>query len=436
MERSCVSGRARVCIVTPGQIGSNPRVVKEAQALQEAGYNVTVIATRLLDRVEPRDRSLLEVVRWDIARIDLRAPWSWRLRRGVQVAFRAGYAATGWAPLADRGFSAITGAIRKVALRTPADLYIAHYPAALPAVAAAADKYGTRIAYDAEDFHLGDWPDVPEYEPDRSLVRAIEGRYLPRCAYVSAASDGIADAYAASYDVAQPTVILNVFPRAQAPAMVPTSAGSTTPGPSLYWFSQTIGPDRGLECVARALGSAQTRPHLYLRGTPVPGYVAQLERLAVAGGATGRIHILEPAPPAEMERLAAAFDVGLCTDTCVSRSRAVALTNKLFTYLLAGVPPIISATPAHIGFAAEAGLMDSVFPPDDPDALAATIDRVLASDGRLQAARSKAWQLACERYNWDLEAPKFLAKVHASLSSCRLSQRSTPASWNASRGPA
>src|SRR5262245_38024012 len=39
----------RIAIVTPGQIGSNPRVVKEAEALHEAGYTTTVIATRALD---------------------------------------------------------------------------------------------------------------------------------------------------------------------------------------------------------------------------------------------------------------------------------------------------------------------------------------------------------------------------------------------------
>ena len=33
-----------VCIVTPGNLASNPRVVKEAAALQSAGYRVTIVA--------------------------------------------------------------------------------------------------------------------------------------------------------------------------------------------------------------------------------------------------------------------------------------------------------------------------------------------------------------------------------------------------------
>ena len=32
---------SHICILTPGQLGSNPRVVKEAHVLHEAGFTVT-----------------------------------------------------------------------------------------------------------------------------------------------------------------------------------------------------------------------------------------------------------------------------------------------------------------------------------------------------------------------------------------------------------
>ena len=191
-----------------------------------------------------------------------------------------------------------------------ADLYIAHYPAALPAAAIAAQRHGARYAFDAEDFHLGDTPDGPEYDAQRQMLRAIEGRYLPGCAYVTAASPGIADAYVEAYDIARPTVVLNVFPRAQAPIR-PTPRGTAAPGPSVYWFSQTIGPDRGLECAVRAIGRAQSRPHLYLRGTPAAGFLDHLRKIASEADALDRLHVLPPAAPSEMVRLAAAYDVGL-----------------------------------------------------------------------------------------------------------------------------
>ena len=396
------SVRPRVCILTPGQIGSNPRVVKEAQALHDAGFDTTVIATRMLDGVEPRDQSLMRRIEWRLERIDLRSRWQWRLRRAAQLAARHLYAVSRSGRHADLGFSPYVPVLTKAAMRTPADLYIAHYPAALPAAAIAARRFGARYAYDAEDFHLGDWPDSKEHDLDRALVHAIEGRTLAGCAYISAASPGIADAYAEAYGIARPEVILNVFPLAQAPPGA-TPRGMAVPGPSVYWFSQVIGPNRGLECAVRAIGLARSKPHLYLRGTARSAFVEALLTMAAEAGAAGRVHILTPDEPDEMERLAARYDTGLVAETGETASRRVALTNKLFTYLLAGVPALMSDIPAHRAFAAETGTQANLFPVGDAAALAGCLDRILGDAAALAKARAQAFQLGQERYNWERE---------------------------------
>jgi glycosyltransferase involved in cell wall biosynthesis len=407
---------SRICIVTPGQIGSNPRVVKEAQALHEEGFDVTVIATRTLDLVEPRDQSLMQRIPWCLKRLDLRPGSRWRLNRLVQMAHRRAYTAMGLSPLANLGFSAFTRPVMAAALRTPADLYIAHYPAALPSAAAAARRHGARYAYDAEDFHLGDWPERPEYEIERRLVRAIEGQYLPECAHITAASPGIADAYAETFGVARPTVVLNVFPRAQAPSG-PTPAGTVTPGPSVYWFSQTIGAGRGIECAVRAIGRGRSRPHLYLRGSPATGFLERLHVIATEAAVVDRLHILPSAAPSEMERLAANYDVGLSCEPGHTANNRIALGNKLFSYLLGGVPVVMSDIPAHRRFAAEAGMSTCLYPVDDADALAAILDRLLCDPGRLTAARTEAFRLGRDRYNWERERGALLATVRRSLGS-------------------
>ena len=405
----------RICIVTPGQIGSNPRVVKEAQALHEAGHEVSVIATRQLDVVEPRDDNVMQRIPWRLERIDLRSGLRWRLLRAAQNSARCTHTMTGLARFADVGLSAYTRPLRRAALATPADLYVAHYPAALPAVAAAARAYHASYAYDAEDFHLGDWPDDPAYDIERRLVRDIEMRHLPGCAYVTAAAPGIAEAYAEAYGIQRPQVVLNAFPLGHASAR-PTPRGSAQPGPSLYWFSQTIGADRGLECAVRAIGLAKLRPHLYLRGTPAAGYAEELSCLARKAGADGRVHILPPDVPDKMEKLAAVHDVGLVAETGYNASRRLCLTNKLFSFLLAGIPPLMSDTPAHRAFAAEAGVTDLLYPIDDPMALAALIDRLLGDANGLAASRTQAWRLGQERYNWERERRALLAAVtHAPL---------------------
>jgi hypothetical protein len=402
-SRAAQAGRApRVCIVTPSQIGSNPRVVKEAQALHEVGCQVSVIAVHSLDLVAPRDLALVRRVPWHLQRIDLSSRLRWRLLRAGQLGARLAYAATGLAGIANVALRADMGPLRRATLATPADLYIAHYPGALPAAAEAARKRGARYAYDAEDFHLGDWPDARVYDTKRRLVRAIEERYLPGCAYVTAASPDVAEAYAECYGIAAPRVVLNTFPVGHA-ATGPTPRGTVQPGPSLYWFSQTIGPDRGIECAVRAAGLARARPHLYLRGIPTAGYAQHLLDLARSTGAEGRLHLLPPDDPDRMEELAAGYDAGLVAETGHSASRRLCLTNKMFSFLLAGIPPLMSNTPAHCRFAAEAGLADLVYPRESPMALANLLDSLLGDASRLAASRSLSWRLGQDRYNWERE---------------------------------
>lgn len=400
----------RICIITPGQIGSNPRAVKEAGTLHAAGHDVTVIATRTLDLVEPRDQAILRAAGWRLTRISLRSRPLWRVRRAVQRATRVLYQATGHQGFADSGFSAVTRPLTAAALSCPAALYIAHYPAALPAAVAAARRHGAAYAYDAEDFHHGEWPQTPAFDVERALVHSIESRHLPGAAYISAASPGIAEAYAKTYGVAPPHVLLNTFPLAEAPA-APAGMGTARPGPSLYWFSQTIGPDRGLECAVRAIGVARTRPHLYLRGTPVSGFVERLQRIAAETGALDRLHLLPPDAPDKMAVLAAAYDLGLCAEPGHTRLNDVAVSNKLLTFLLAGVPPLMSATSGQLAFAGDAGLRDFIYPINDGQALAERLDTYLSDPARLAAARRQAWALGQTRYNWDHQSAVLLALV-------------------------
>jgi glycosyltransferase involved in cell wall biosynthesis len=315
---------------------------------------------------------------------------------------------------AEKAHSPITVDLRAAAAGHPADLYIAHYVAALPAAAHAARLYNARYAFDAEDFHLGDLPDAAPHALDKRIIRTIEGRYLPHAAFVTAASPMIAEAYADTYRILLPTTIHNVFPLQNAP-LAPTSNGTAEPGPSIYWFSQTIGPGRGLETALEAIARAESHPHLYLRGEAECSYVEKLRVSALKAGIADRLHILPLAAPDELERLGAAYDVGLVSELGATRNRQIALTNKLFSYLLSGMPVVASGIPAHRRLAPSLGSAITLFPVGDASALAAAIDAMLLHPQRLAAARAHAWHLAQERFHWEAEAPLLLAEVEAAL---------------------
>lgn len=409
-------GSACVCLVTPAHLAANPRLVKEAGALQDAGYNVRVIAGWSAQWAAIADTDYQERA-WRVERVAYGplARRSTYLRQGVRR--RASEAiwrrVRGPAWLAESALHPAVSALSALATSQSADLFIGHNLAGLVAAGRAARRTSAHLAFDAEDFHLGEIEDGREHESQRDLVRVIESRWLPLCSYLTAASPGISREVELTYGVPAPRVILNVFPRAQAPCcpQVPT----VEPGPGVYWFSQTIGPYRGLETAVRAIGAASSRPHLYLRGSPAVGYVDELLNLARERGAAGRIHILPPLRPSALVRDAARFHLGLGAEVSVCRNRLIALTNKVFVYLLAGLPVLLSETPAQAKLAEEIGLAGELFPVDDHEALAASIDRLLLDSDRLSKARSSAWELGQTRFNWEIEKGKFLESVEAAL---------------------
>jgi glycosyltransferase involved in cell wall biosynthesis len=131
--------------------------------------------------------------------------------------------------------------------------------------------------------------------------------------------------------------------------------------------------------------------------------IAAAPLFAAEAGAGERLHILPPAPPSEMERLAADYDIGFVGETGHTANRQIALTNKLFSYLLAGLPCVMSDIPAHRQISHEVDAVASLFTPDDPEALSNALDRFLLDSAKFAAARRSAFELGQRRFNWDVE---------------------------------
>ncbi len=409
---------ARICFITPGHLSTNPRVVKAAGALKAAGHDVHVVHGRFSAWGVDNDRAIAE-------ELGSTRPVAY----GPHEASRATYVrqtalrrvALGLARLgsfreyvAETAHSPVVRDLRAAALAWRADLYVAHYVAALPAAASAARRYRVPFAFDAEDYHLGDLPDRPEHALEKAVIRLIEGRYLGEAAFVTAASPLIGRAYAETYGVPLPTTVLNLFSRFDAPR-ASSAAGTAVPGPSVYWFSQTIGPGRGLEAAVEAIARARSKPHLYLRGTPRGPHLGSLCELAERLGVADRLHVLDPIPPAELERDGAAYDVGYVGEVVETRNRQLALTNKLFSYLISGIPVIASDIPAHQGLAEHLRKAMRLFRGGDAESLASAMDALFLQSDELSSARADAWELGQERYNWEAEAPKLVSVMESVL---------------------
>ena len=410
---------ARICLLTPGQPSVDPRLVKEADALHEAGHEVQVLCAHMIPWADVADRELLQTRPWRCTYVggDLKARsaeyWRTRLRHGL-----ARRLPLAW-PLSDRlrryAVCRVLPELAGAAMRARADLYIAHYTGALVAAADAARANRALFGFDAEDFEAGSYPLAAGPSPMDRLIERFERQYLPRCSYVTAASPGIAEAYNAKYGIPLPTTILNVFPLAERPrelrAMPPD-------GPlRLYWFSQTIGLGRGLEDVIQAMGQLKgCNIELHVRGRWAGGYKEALFSLATSVGVLHQqIYSHDPEPQGEMIRLAAIHDVGLALERKNNENHDLCIANKIFTYLLAGNAVIATATSGQQLIMKIIGDAGFSYEPGDVNALARGLRLWYENRNILQQARQKSWDWGTRSFNWDLEKKKLVQQIEAVL---------------------
>jgi glycosyltransferase involved in cell wall biosynthesis len=116
-----------------------------------------------------------------------------------------------------------------------------------------------------------------------------------------------------------------------------------------------------------------------------------------------------------MAELASAYDLGLVAETGFTPNHRIALSNKQFTYLLAGVPALLSDTPGHCAIAGEAEGAAFLFRGEDAGSLAEHVDRLLGEPEALAQARRRAFELGRTRFNWEIEKATLLDCVSRAL---------------------
>ena len=401
---------SRILIITNGHLCRNPRPLKEALTLGRAGYNVTVLTVRNHAPSEVSDRALLEDAPFRQAVVDLLPGFAagrgkiflrrlllWTAREAAAKARLPTIRALGPA-----------GALLRRARGLPADLTIVHNE--VPHwVGLRLLLTGRRVAADIEDWHSEDLLPTQQTHRPLALLRRIERTLLTRAAYVSTTSDALAAALHVRYGGHCPRVVTNSFPLQDRPRSGP-------PGdpPAFFWFSQTLGPGRGLEEFVDAWART-TRPNrLVLLGEVYGGFARDLlARLPAERRAA--VDFLPLVAPRELPGLIARYDLGLALERRDILSRDLTITNKLLQYLNAGLAVVASDTAGHrevLARGPEAGVaMDF----RDAASASAALDALLADRSALARRQQAARRLAEEVYCWEREAPKLLAAIETVL---------------------
>jgi hypothetical protein len=403
-----MASSARITVVTSGHLSTCPRMLKSADALAAAGYDVTVVSTCHEGWAADADRDARSRRTWRVHVVNYRRgesgltyAWSGAQHRAARAIVHAVGPARAPLPLVARAFGRVHAALARAVAAIPADLIYGGTTGALAAIAGAAHRGRTPYALDLEDFHSGE-TSGPEAPFVGALATRIERAVLGNAVFLTTSSEAIAAAYDERYGVL-PAVVHNTFPLpAEPPDFTRVNPGTLR----LYWFSQTIGPGRGLEEAVAALGRADVSAELTLRGQPHAGYLEMLGHLASTRAPRLTVTHQPPAPPDAMVDLARGYDVGLALEQMTPLNRQLCVTNKTFTYMLAGVASAMSDTPGQHALGVDLGRAVALVPPGDVAALAAAFARWAADPGALDCAKRTAWQAAGRRWHWEHDAER------------------------------
>ena len=413
----------KVVLLGGNPLCHNPRVVKEAEALAAAGYEVEVLGSGSNPEYRERDDQLATGKKWKLTALMAgQGVCDEFLQRAKRQLGNQAHRLFGWENQWQLG--PMAKVLLKEGRKRSADLYIAHSEAGMWA-AEKLRKEDRTVGVDMEDWFSEDL--LPEARKSRpiQLLKSLERNLLCHGVQSSCTSEAMADALVKEYGCRRPTVIRNVFPLKDRgeldgkwkdrPGMVkwmerndPTAERPKEAPVSIHWFSQTIGPGRGLEILFQALEGMEGNWELHLRGH-LKGYEGWLEEVCPAA-VRQRLTVHGLVKNEELLSRIAEHDIGYAGELQEPPSRDLTITNKFFQYLQAGLAVVASNTAGQRKAAENASGAVSLFSDDSPTFLKEALQKLLQGRRKLHRQRQQAWD-AGNLLNWEVEKRRLLANI-------------------------
>jgi glycosyltransferase involved in cell wall biosynthesis len=408
--------KLRVAVLTGNSLCHNPRALKEASAFARAGHDVAVLGAWLDPALKARDVRLMQDIPFAFYPVlDFTLPGvsdrlARLLRRAGKRAVQVVHDLTGLQSPFQLGFG--IRRLLKHALAMRADLYIAHSESCLQ-VGRELLRRGRRVGVDMEDWYSEDLlPEARRHRP-LGLLKSLERKLLLRGAHATCPSHAMSAALAAEYGCAPPAVVYNAFAWSERQALDGAARDrSDTRLPSICWYSQTIGPGRGLEDLLAALPLLKHDAEIHLRGNPASGF-REWANARVPERWRQRMFFHPLVPNDELLSRVAEHDIGFAGEMKYCRSRDLTVTNKIMHYLLGGLAVVASDTAGQNEVAAQASGAVLLYPSGDAAALADVLNPLLASPERMRAAKAAALRAAQETFCWERQEPRLLDAVAA-----------------------
>jgi glycosyltransferase involved in cell wall biosynthesis len=384
---------------------ANPRVWKEANSLASAGYRTSVL-TVVYDNLKLKyDRELLHSSVDYQPVVDLSKEsgsysdvYLSRLRRKSAQILKKYFRIDTVRLMVYR-----PSKLLKAALNLNADLYIAHQETGL-FIGNELLKKGKRVAFDIEDWYSRDYVNSMRAI---KLLDLAESFALKNASYVSCPSDSMSDSLTSHFSLTErPCTIYNGFSIIENDNIL----NSNIEKDSLVWFSQVIGPNRGLETLVKAMALIRKPMKVHLAGDAMPSFKQELE-----AGFSKTCHQLYFHSAMEHHQLLpfiSTFGIGLAIENNFPTSRETTITNKILQYVQAGISILATNTKGQIEVAKYISDRIRIVKTDDPEEWAREIEYLNEKKAGKCADQIKIFS---DHFSWEAQEQKLLSLVRKVL---------------------
>lgn len=364
---------ARITMLVTSELDRDPRVQKEARLAQEAGHDVTVVCRSYEGKPMP-----YHVVTLDIGRPSgMVSKYAERLLTNIRLA--------------------------RIASRRRPNIIHANDLDTLPAAYVASHTSGAQLLYDAHEL----WSDMGVSRAGRlGRVIALHSEKLlsRRCQSVITVSRYRGQAMSKALGIKEPVVVMNTPYYVNTVSIPPAAWVEHYSGRRIVLYQGRYTDGMGLTEAIQAAHYLPDDVVLAFRGYGV--YEDTMRQVIAAERLESRVTLLPPVPMNDLVLSAIGADLGLVLYKPVNLNNLYAAPNKLFEFIMAGVPCVGSDLPYIRQILCDSDL-GVVFRPGDSSDMARAIMELLDAPERLHDMRLRCLQQA-RQYSWETEGAKLL----------------------------
>jgi hypothetical protein len=407
-----MEGRHHVTLVTSAQPSANPRLLKEAISIYNAGYETTVVWCPISPWADEFDQKLFNEypsIKWIKAGYHAKTEpigyWYARIRQKVWLFI---YKSIGnYFDAAIKSQVLYSQELNSIALQKEASLYIGHNLGALPAISKASKRHKAKSIFDFEDYHRGE---SHETSLQTKMVIDVEDKYIPLISYLTTASPSISNAYKKIFPDKLIATINNCFSHEYAIDSVKEIPQKPL---KLFWFSQYIGKKRGLETVLEAISLlSEHKVSITLLGSCSSEMKTYFLSLASSFQLeSNQLVFMDSIDEKDIVGIASTHHIGIVAEYGHIQNRNLCLTNKIFMYLLSGNALVLSDTHAHVELLKQYNDIGVPFQQENAGDLSKMLLKYIAYPNLLEQARIASLKLGQQTLNWEVEKKVFLSNI-------------------------